>query len=314
MSGQRVLDGYRGRRAVIVASTGGHLSQAARWFERLELSEESTFVTFKTSQSESLLHNRNVSYLPYVAPRSVKGVAGAASRLLIARSVRSADFVLSTGAGLALAMVIPAALWRKKFVYIESVSRFLGPSLTGRILRRIPWVDVYAQHDGPGYQGWSTVPSLLGDYVVRGEGQAKSESRVFVTLGTIRPYRFDALVDAVQRNLGEGDQAVWQVGVTRRDDLRGDVFEEMSSSDFDKAAKAADIVISHAGVGTLMRLFELGISPIVVARSSSRGEHVDDHQVQVANALSETGLVLKLDPDEFSPGVMRTARPRVGLR
>ena len=42
------------------------------------------------------------------------------------------------------------------------------------------------------------------------------------------------------------------------------------------ATAAADVVISHAGVGSALTALRCGKRPILVPREAARGEHVDD--------------------------------------
>jgi UDP-N-acetylglucosamine--N-acetylmuramyl-(pentapeptide) pyrophosphoryl-undecaprenol N-acetylglucosamine transferase len=55
--------------------------------------------------------------------------------------------------------------------------------------------------------------------------------------------------------------------------------------------RVADGVVCHAGVGTIMTALALGMTPVVVPRLERYGEHVDDHQLQIAAAFSERGFV-----------------------
>ena len=298
----------RGKRALLVASTGGHLAQAVRWSELLGLREDSVFATFDSEQSRSLLRGRRTVTLEYVPPRGFTQAARAALRLHRDTRRETLDVVISTGAAVGLAAYVVAQVRRTPMVYIESVSRFDGPSTTGRILERLPRVERYSQHaswaDRP---GWRLGPSLLDDYEVvpapagrKGDGRKGDGRSIFVSLGTIRPFRFDALVDAVRDRIRPGDRVTWQLGVTDRDDLPGDVNREIGSDDFDRLVSKSDVFVTHAGVGTLLRALELGVRPVVVPRRAERGEHVDDHQLQVARALAERGLVLLRDTDELT--------------
>ncbi|MGY2083201.1 glycosyltransferase [Blastococcus sp. SYSU DS0539] len=295
----------RGKRALLVASTGGHLAQIVRWSERFDLRSDSVFATFDSEQSRSLLHGRNVIHLDYVPPRGLKPAVAAAVRLQRETRRERFDVVLSTGAAVGLSAYAIGQLRRLPVVYIESVSRFDGPSATGRILEKLPRIQRYSQHaawaDRP---GWRLGPSLLDDYTAvpaadraprTGEGR-----RVFVSLGTIKPFRFDALVDAVRDQLRPGDTVTWQLGVTTRDDLPGNVNQELEAEEFDRLVAESDVFITHSGVGTLLRALELGVRPVVVPRLAARNEHVDDHQVQVARELAERGLVLLRSPDELT--------------
>ncbi|MDP5183822.1 glycosyltransferase [Blastococcus sp. BMG 814] len=294
-----------GKRALLVASTGGHLAQIVRWSERFGFQPDSVFATFDSEQSRSLLRDRRVVTLDYVPPRGLAPAVRAGIRLFRATRRERFDVVLSTGAAVGTAAWAIAQLRRLPFVYIESVSRFDGPSATGRILERLPRVQRYSQHaawaDRP---GWQLGPSLLDDYTAvpatdrparNGEGR-----RIFVSLGTIKPFRFDALVDAVRDRMRPGDTVTWQLGVTTRDDLPGDVNQELRAEEFDRLVAESDVFVTHAGVGTLLRALELGVRPVVLPRLAARGEHVDDHQLQVARELARRGLVLLCSPGELT--------------
>lgn len=53
----------------------------------------------------------------------------------------------------------------------------------------------------------------------------------------------------------------------------------------------ADNVICHAGVGSIMTALQVGHTPVVVPRLADHGEHVDDHQLDIATRFAERGLV-----------------------
>lgn len=55
---------------------------------------------------------------------------------------------------------------------------------------------------------------------------------------------------------------------------------------------AADTVITHAGVGSILCATRAGHTPIVVPRLERHGEHVDDHQVELTGALGDRGMVV----------------------
>ena len=52
--------------------------------------------------------------------------------------------------------------------------------------------------------------------------------------------------------------------------------------------READVVVAHAGVGTALAALEVGKCPVLVPRRLAHGEHVDDHQVQIASELGES--------------------------
>lgn len=275
---------------LLAASTGGHLAQLVRMSERIDADPSSLWVTFESEQSRSLLKGRRVHFLPYIAPRDWRGVAQASVRIRRILADENFDCAISTGAGIALAVLPTARVHGTRARYIESVSRIKGPSLTGRIMHNLRLVETFTQHDAWAQGRWRKEEPVLADFVrVRRERSIADGLRLFVTLGTIRPYRFDALVDAVVAN-GPYREVVWQVGETQRTDLPGTVHTYMDAEDFRAAATSADVVITHAGVGTILALLEDGVSPVVVPRRKSRGEHVDDHQMQIFDLLRQLDL------------------------
>jgi UDP-N-acetylglucosamine transferase subunit ALG13 len=66
----------------------------------------------------------------------------------------------------------------------------------------------------------------------------------------------------------------------------------------------ADLLIMHAGAGSIMHAVEAGKVPVVMPRRAAFGEHVNDHQVEFAQALAETGkVVIANTPDDLSYAV-----------
>jgi UDP-N-acetylglucosamine transferase subunit ALG13 len=49
--------------------------------------------------------------------------------------------------------------------------------------------------------------------------------------------------------------------------------------------KMSELVISHAGFGTIMLCKEYGVPILIVPRRKKYGEHMDDHQMEIARAL-----------------------------
>ncbi len=54
---------------------------------------------------------------------------------------------------------------------------------------------------------------------------------------------------------------------------------------------AADLIVAHAGIGTIIGALELGKSVLVMARRAELGEHRNDHQLGTARRLAELGHV-----------------------
>jgi len=300
---------------LFIASTGGHLAQLVRLSGAMDASPDSLWMTFDSPQSHSLLDGRRVEYVPYVSPRDVAGVLR--TQRITNRILRCEGFdvAVSTGAGIALGAFPMARRHGIPRTYIESVSRIDGPSLTGQLLYVSRLADMFTQHPSWATGRWREHPSVLTQFVPVAKEPPRAPLRLFVTLGTIRPYRFDSLVNAVLATGLAGPETVWQLGETSRDDLPGRAVAQLRGAEFVEQAEAADVVITHSGVGTILALFEMGIHPVVVPRRSSRKEHVDDHQAQIARFTRELGIassreVAELDADTIVEASRLATAPR----
>jgi UDP-N-acetylglucosamine transferase subunit ALG13 len=295
-------------RQLLAASTGGHLAQLAKWSHAIGSRDDSLWVTFQSPQSDSLLHDRRVLYVPYVAPRDFRGAINAFVRLMKEIDWKGEAFTsaVTTGAAVGVAALAAARAHHVPSFYFESVSRVNGPSLAGRLVSLDPRIHTCCQYEHWAGRRWKHRGCLFDDFKTIPKSPVECP-RLFVTLGTIRPYRFDALIDAVLSTGLADDGTVWQLGTTTRRDLPGRAASQMSATEFDDCARAADVVITHAGVGTIMGLLEMGIFPVVVPRRSKRHEHVDDHQAQIAALLDSRAISTVCEADELNRNTIITA-------
>lgn len=300
-----------GGKMMLICNTGGHLTELLRVERRIGAHPDSMWVTFDTMQSRELLHGRRVHHLSYTGPRDVKGTLRAAP--VIRRLLRQErpDAAISTGAAIAVAALPVAAMSGIPSTYVESVSRLHGPSTTGRLLQMIPGVGLRTQHAAWASHRWRLYPSILGDYRSEPVERRTDDLKIFVTLGTIRGYRFDSAVDAVLRSGMANSDTVWQLGyTTRTDSLPGTVFDHLAPGEFADAAMNADVVITHAGAGTLLELLDLGIYPVQAVRRAVRREHVDDHQAEIGELVNSLDLGMAVDGPDLTADVIRRAAQR----
>jgi UDP-N-acetylglucosamine transferase subunit ALG13 len=295
------------RKLLLAASTGGHLAQLHRLADSLGASPDSLWVTFDSPQSRSLLAGRRTLFVPYVSPRDWRGATETFRRTRQVLQDETFDAAVSTGAGMAIGVFLAARLKDIPLTYIESVSRVTGPSLTGRIAALSHSVELRTQHAAWESRRWRYAGNVLEEYHAEPIVVPREPRSIFVTLGTIRPYRFDAAVDALLRTGMAGRHTSWQLGVTDRSDLPGETHELLDAAQFEQLARSADVVVTHAGVGTLLQLLEWGVHPVVLIRRAARGEHVDDHQEQIGQLLREAGLAVVVEAPELSPVHLRQA-------
>ncbi|MCU1637208.1 MAG: glycosyltransferase [Cryobacterium sp.] len=295
------------RKLLLVASTGGHLAQLVRLAPGLGAAPDSLWVTFDSPQSRSLLQGCRRVYVPYVRPRDYRGVLRTASIIHRILAHERFDGAVSTGAAVAVSALPQAAMAGIPSVYIESVSRVEGPSVSGRILAASHMVTLRTQHDAWKHGRWELYPSVLSTYVSVPRGAAV-HPKLFVTLGTIEGYRFDALIDAVLATGLADESTIWQLGYTSgRRNLPGTVFEHMDAAQFAAASREADVVVTHAGVGSILGFLESGIYPVVVTRRKARHEHVDDHQLQIAQLAANLHVAESVDAPDLTAAVILSA-------
>lgn len=286
---------------LLVASTGGHLAELQRLAERWQVNDQSEWVTFDGPQRRQLQEQgRTVHAVPYVVPRDLRAVVRASRyirRIIVEGGFES---VISTGAAVALSAGMAASTTRTPMVYVESLARLKGPSLSGRILASVPSIRLRTQVPAWAEGRWKPTPSVLSTFRPATAAQTpSSRPRLLVTVGTIAPYRFDRLVDAVLATGLAGPDTVWQLGTTSRAGLPGTVYDQLSPEQLQGAIKSAEVVVAHAGVGTLLDVLGSGKMPVVVPRRANFGEHVDDHQSQLAQFVSDAGLAVAVDADKL---------------
>ncbi|MDX6610222.1 MAG: UDP-N-acetylglucosamine--N-acetylmuramyl-(pentapeptide) pyrophosphoryl-undecaprenol [Solirubrobacterales bacterium] len=287
---------------LLVASSGGHLKELHHLHRRLAgVDGPFRWVTFDTPQSRSLLAGETVEFVPFVGGRDPLNVARNFAPAHGALRGGEVDTLVSTGSAVALPFFGLARARRIRCHYIESAARIDAPSLTGRLIGRVPGVNRYSQYQGWRRQGWSFGGSVFDSFVPGPDRPPRGAlAKVLVTLGTYRGYPFTRLVRRLLEILPPEAEVLWQTGDTDVSgfDIAG--HEAIPERELSEAMVEADAVVAHAGVGTALAAFEVGKCPLLVPRRFSLGEHVDDHQPQIAAELDERGLAVSVDADELS--------------
>jgi UDP-N-acetylglucosamine transferase subunit ALG13 len=122
---------------------------------------------------------------------------------------------------------------------------------------------------------------------------------IFVTVGT-NEARFDRLLRAVD-NLPASEELLVQHGPSTVRPTAATCVDYLSFDDLVAAVRRARIVITHAGVGSMLSALANGKRPVVVPRLARFGEAVDDHQVPLGRRLGAEGLVLFVeDPADLA--------------
>lgn len=139
---------------------------------------------------------------------------------------------------------------------------------------------------------------------------------IFVTVGA--QMAFDRLVGWVDAWAIANDRhdVVAQIGPSTREPKRLQVLPFLDPPEFRRTMEAADIIVSHAGMGTILTALELGKPIVVVPRLGNLAETRNDHQVATADRFAADGLVvaarseaeLALRLRELGSGIVPRAR------
>lgn len=127
---------------------------------------------------------------------------------------------------------------------------------------------------------------------------------IFVTLGT-QDKQFKRLLEAVDK-LDINDKIIAQTGSTEFKSDKVEIHKYLSQRKFNQYMKDADMIITHAGVVTIIAGLKLHKKMIVAARRAEYKEHVNNHQMQILEAFSKDGYILPLYDFEDLPKLIKT--------
>jgi len=138
---------------------------------------------------------------------------------------------------------------------------------------------------------------------------------IFVTVG-MHSQGFDRLIRKMDEIAGKIDEeVVMQIGSTKYKPKNAKYFDFIK--DFQKIQdlnREAKVVVCHGGAGTIIVALDQGTSVIAVPRLKCYGEHINDHQLELVNALANDGKIMavyeidKLEEALNSPFVNSTVK------
>jgi UDP-N-acetylglucosamine transferase subunit ALG13 len=220
---------------------------------------------------------------------------------------------------MALSALIAAKLLRVPFSYIESGTRVREKSATGRVIGRVPGVARYVQYPFAADARWRYAISVFEGYRVERAGPPRGRApRVVVSVGGNATYGFERMIRALHRILPPDWDVLWQVGPSVVGDLGIETVRSLPAQRLRDEIAAADLVIAHAGTGSILTALSLGKRPVVVPRRAEHGEHVDGHQDDLAEYVAAEGLALvreagDLTLDDLRDNLRYRVRAAAGL-
>jgi beta-1,4-N-acetylglucosaminyltransferase len=117
---------------------------------------------------------------------------------------------------------------------------------------------------------------------------------IFVTVG-LHYQGFDRLIRKMDEIAGNIDEEIiMQIGSTKYKPKNAKCFEYIDDEGMTELFNAARIIVTHAGSGTLLDLIRLKRPFIAVPRLKIFNEHIDDQQIELAYALSESYNIVSI--------------------
>ena len=116
---------------------------------------------------------------------------------------------------------------------------------------------------------------------------------ILVLLGT-QNNSFIRLLEAIQKNIDNKvitDEVIVQAGFTKFESKDMKVIDFIDKEELSKLQDRADLIITHGGVGSIISSLKKGKKVIVVPRLKKYGEHVNNHQIQIARRFEQEGYV-----------------------
>ena len=114
---------------------------------------------------------------------------------------------------------------------------------------------------------------------------------IFVTTGTQIPFdRLIKAIDEVYPYLGDLEVIV-QVARAAYKVENFTPYEFIPPKEFDDYFDRADLIIAHAGMGTIISAFVKNKPILVMPRLAKYGEHRNDHQLATATRFDELGYI-----------------------
>jgi UDP-N-acetylglucosamine transferase subunit ALG13 len=132
---------------------------------------------------------------------------------------------------------------------------------------------------------------------------------ILVTVGTQLPFdRLIRMMDAIAPTVGE--EVVAQIGTGSYEPRHMQCHRTIGPSSFDAMLAQARVIVSHAGIGSVLVAQKVAKPIVLVARRAALGEHRNDHQLATAASLTgREGVYIAGDEAELSDLLSRPLVP-----
>ncbi|WP_057832357.1 glycosyltransferase [Colwellia sp. TT2012] len=294
------------KRILIIASAGGHLTQAmcatslceniSLVSNKKNISNDKIKKVYKIwdTQHNFLIHFFNIFYAVYVLLRERPSV------------------VFSTGGPIVLPFALLCKFLPIKFVYLDTLSRVVELSNTGKLVKKYNlYNDFYCQWQKIAEKNQAKYIGKCFDILCENNYKVTSKKvddcpMILVTVGT-NQYDFARLFTLLAALPLYHDKRVkWVIQASHNKvtqlPANGEVVEMISRDEMESLVKQASLVISHCGIGSINLMLSYQKKVIFVPRVAKYNEFSDDHQLQIANEIGSELFTVTL-PDTPMPEI-----------
>ena len=291
---------------LVVASAGGHLTQAmcatsaceniALVSNKKNISDNRISRIYKIwdTQHNPFIHFVNIFYAMYV--------------LLSERPA----VVFSTGGPIVLPFALLCKFLPIKFVYLDTLSRVVELSNTGKVVKKYNLSDeFYCQWQEIATKNNAQYIGKCFDILCENNYEVTSKKVddcpiILVTVGT-NQYDFSRLFTMLSElPLYQDKRVKWVIQANHNKveklPLNGEVVEMISRDEMESLVKQSSLVISHCGIGSINLMLSYQKKVVFVPRVAKYNEFSDDHQLQIANEIGSELFTVTL-PDTPLPEI-----------
>lgn len=307
------------------AAGGGHFRQLLD-LEPLWSRFPHFIVTENTVLTRALSNREDIENVPHFALGQVrigKGLAmfrAAAASCFTSLGIvirRRPDIIITTGSGSQFFILLWARLLGSKIVLIDSFARFHAPSKFARLAG--PLAHIKIAQSAASARRWPGSKTFDPLETVAVAPQAK-ERILFATVGATLP--FDRLENAILSLKRAGhipEKVILQVGCSTKSHEPVDglqIVADIPFGDVQDLLARADIVVCHAGTGSIITALSKCCAVVAMPRSIKHGDHYDNHQEEIAGVFASRGLIQTANDSQTLLEALERARkaPRHKVR
>lgn len=123
---------------------------------------------------------------------------------------------------------------------------------------------------------------------------------ILVTVGM--QLGFDRLIEAMDKLAPDlGQPVIAQTGKGRYSPQHMEARIRIAPADFEAMVEQSSLIVSHAGIGTVLTAARFGKPVLLMPRRAALGEHRNDHQLAtVRNLEGRPGILVAMDEAELA--------------